>query len=160
MTTFNSTESAVGMVLSDAIRHIDGSNLASRHLAMRQVNDEIHVWDIVRLWEDSDSEASWTSLRVSDVDLDDAGAWFFDSERPSPKELVAHMRRIVNADLDSPILLHSDGSILDGLHRVAKASLHNVKSLGAKQFLVGPRPHCILKAKPPCDLLELRGQER
>lgn len=54
------------------------------------------------------------------------------------KSLVEHMKRIQNVDLSYPIILGSDGHIMDGNHRIAKAILEGLTHIPAKRFVVQP----------------------
>jgi len=51
-----------------------------------------------------------------------------------------HARLICEADLRHPILLSSDGRVMDGMHRVAKALIAERLTLPAKRFVLDPAP--------------------
>lgn len=55
-------------------------------------------------------------------------------------ECVEHVRAINNADLSYPIILDSEGSIMDGRHRIIKALVTNEKSILAVRFDITPEP--------------------
>ena len=58
-----------------------------------------------------------------------------DGERPAISNDDAwHARKTEAADLKYPIILHPDGSILDGAHRLKKAHVHGVKTVKVAQF--------------------------
>ena len=48
------------------------------------------------------------------------------------RDFIVHYIRVKNVDLNSPILVRSDGVIIDGYHRVIKAILSGEKNLPAK----------------------------
>ena len=50
------------------------------------------------------------------------------------------MRLIDETDLGYPIILASDGSVMDGMHRVAKALLEGQETIGAVKFSQDPEP--------------------
>jgi hypothetical protein len=53
---------------------------------------------------------------------------------------VEHIRLIEAADLSFPIILASDGRVMDGMHRVAKALLLGRAVIEAVQFTGDPEP--------------------
>jgi hypothetical protein len=92
------------------------------------------AWDVDRLIEQS------KSLPVREVDLAsideiDSVYWFDDqSQRPTVRNVVDHVRLIEEVDLSHPIILGFDGRVMDGMHRVAKALLQGRATIGAVQF--------------------------
>jgi hypothetical protein len=55
-------------------------------------------------------------------------------------EFVQHMKMVLDADLDLPIILDQHGSIFDGRHRAAKALLDGKESIKAVRFEKDPSP--------------------
>jgi hypothetical protein len=92
------------------------------------------AWDVDRLIEQS------KSLPVREVDLAsideiDSVYWFDDqSQRPTVRNVVDHVRLIEGVDLSHPIILGFDGRLMDGMHRVAKALLQGRATISAVQF--------------------------
>jgi hypothetical protein len=67
--------------------------------------------------------------------------WYGDpSNKPTVESIIEHARLIEEADLKFPIILSSDGRVMDGMHRVAKAILKGHKSIFAFQFTIDPKP--------------------
>jgi hypothetical protein len=64
-------------------------------------------------------------------------------EPPSWKCIVEHIRLIDTADLCFPIILSSEGRVMDGMHRVIKALLMNRTTIDAVRFTTDPEPDCI-----------------
>ena len=56
------------------------------------------------------------------------------------RDYLAHYKRITEADLSKPIILRSDGYIMDGWHRIIKALYKGEKILPAKKFINDPEP--------------------
>jgi len=56
------------------------------------------------------------------------------------RAVLEHARLIGEADLSFPIILSSDGRVMDGMHRVAKAMLHGLSSIEAVRFEHDPEP--------------------
>jgi hypothetical protein len=57
--------------------------------------------------------------------------------------MVDHIRLIHVADMAFPIILSSQGAIMDGRHRVAKALLEGRTEIEAVQFVTDPEPDYI-----------------
>lgn len=72
------------------------------------------------------------------IDLDRDG--WFGGRAPSAREVLDHVRRILDADLAHPVLLAPDGSLLDGAHRACKAILEGRATLAAVRFPTLPPP--------------------
>lgn len=73
---------------------------------------------------------------LPDLDQD---CWF--DGRPATIRAVAdHARRINEADGTYPIILAADGTLMDGGHRLAQASLRGESTIAAVRFEVDPQP--------------------
>ena len=59
------------------------------------------------------------------------------------RAVMEHARLINEADLDFPIILSSDGRVMDGMHRVLKALLNGSQSIEAVRFERDPEPDFI-----------------
>jgi len=100
------------------------------------------VWYTERLW----SEAR--TLKPFDIDLLsirelDQDCWFASGpfrKKPTLREVANHCQRINAANLEWPIILNADGSLMDGGHRVCKALLEGRSTIRAVQFAVMPDP--------------------
>ena len=74
----------------------------------------------------------------------DVDPWFGEACRPTVQSVVDHMRKILTADLDRPILLSAEGHVLDGLHRLAKCSYQGVPVIKAQQSWTNPPPYDVV----------------
>lgn len=97
------------------------------------------VWDVRRLIQLA------KDLPLRRVSLDeiwelDRVRWFEKGEPPTCRQLLDHMRLVLDADTSFPILLGSDGRVMDGMHRVLKVALAGESALQAKRFEVDPHP--------------------
>jgi hypothetical protein len=96
------------------------------------------AWDVDRLIRLSDplprKRVSLDEIRELDED------WFAAEERPTWRAMVGHMKLIEQADLSFPIVLSASGAVMDGMHRVAKASLLGRDEIEAVQFDDDPEP--------------------
>lgn len=59
------------------------------------------------------------------------------------RAVVEHAGLIEAADLNFPIILSADGSVMDGMHRVARAVLLQRVSIEAVQFATDPEPNYV-----------------
>ena len=66
--------------------------------------------------------------------------WYDHGYTPTCRNIAEHALLINAADLSFPIILSSDGRVMDGMHRVAKAAMEGRTSLSAKQFAQDPEP--------------------
>ena len=63
-----------------------------------------------------------------------------DEDRPTWRTVIEHVRLIEAADLSFAIILSSEGRVMDGMHRVAKAVLLGRATIEAVQFTNDPDP--------------------
>lgn len=56
------------------------------------------------------------------------------------REFVMHMKTVLAADLDYPIILDEDGEIMDGRHRLMKAMLEGKETIKVVRFQKNPAP--------------------
>jgi len=66
--------------------------------------------------------------------------WLGDDDRPTWRAMLGHIRLIEQADLAFPIILASNGCVMDGMHRIAKAVLKGGEAIEAVQFEQDPEP--------------------
>jgi hypothetical protein len=96
------------------------------------------AWDVDRLVNLS-IQLSRKHIPLTQIrELDEA--WFGEGERPTWRAMIEHIRLIQEADLSFPIILSADGSVMDGMHRVAKAALEGRAHIEAIQFVEDPAP--------------------
>lgn len=70
--------------------------------------------------------------------------WFSGGDHGATcRAVLDHARLIAEADLSFPIILSSDGRVMDGMHRVAKAVLGGLKTIQAVRFEQDPEPDFI-----------------
>ena len=88
----------------------------------REDGNPLRYWHIDELIEQS------RDLSVIDVDIYELGeldrvAWYGESAhhgRLTVRQVVEHMKKIMDADLSCPIILSAEGELFDGFHRLAK----------------------------------------
>jgi hypothetical protein len=103
-------------------------------------DDGLRVWDIDRLVRlSADLPSRWVPL--GEIRELDEVRWFDrDEERPTCRALLEHMRLVLASDTSFPVLLGSDGRVMDGMHRILKVALEGGATVEAKQFSVDPEP--------------------
>ena len=106
----------------------------------------LSVWYVARLQQLSASlPKRWVPLD-SLTDLDQ-NLWFNTyGEVPTCRAVAVHAKRIIDANLEYPVILSPEGEIMDGMHRVAKAWLAGMTEILAVQFTETPPPDEII----PC----------
>lgn len=97
------------------------------------------AWDVNRLIQLSRTLPERRVL-LSDIREVDSPYWFAYGESPTCRNLLEHIRLIEAADLSYPIILSSDGGVMDGMHRVLKALLLGESEIRAFQFDCDPEP--------------------
>lgn len=105
----------------------------------RVIAGKRHIWYVPNLW------ACSKHLPVIEIDVESIGAldidcWFHPGTEPTIRNVAQHCQRIIEANLEYPIILHADGSLMDGGHRVAKALIQNIKKVKAVRFDITPEP--------------------
>jgi hypothetical protein len=98
----------------------------------------ILAWDVDHLIQLS-TQLPRKLVRLEHIrELDEM--WFGEDERPTWRAMLEHIRLIEAADLSFPIILSSDGAVMDGMHRVVKAALQGGEHIEAVQFDRDPEP--------------------
>ena len=92
-----------------------------------------HSWSVARLFE------LVRELPVMDVPLEHLNM-YNTYEKLTLREMVMHMKAVLDADPDKPIILDEDGEIMDGRHRLMKAMLHNASTIKVVRFEENPPP--------------------
>lgn len=103
----------------------------------RVVEGRRWCWNVDRLWVLS------ADLPVQLVAIDtiaelDEDCWFCGKKLPTIRSIAEHCRRINQADMTRPIILNSNGTLMDGGHRVARALLDGTTHLPAVRFAEMP----------------------
>jgi hypothetical protein len=99
-------------------------------------------WYTQRLWELAAGLPAETVPVDSIAELDQ-DCWFGDTP-PTCRAVAEHARRIQDADLAHPIILSSDGRLMDGGHRLARAWLDGQPTITAVRFPTDPPPDYIV----------------
>ncbi len=97
------------------------------------------AWDVDRLVELS------ATFPVRDVPLSeiweiDTVYWGGDGVPLTVREIADHVKLVGEVDLQYPIILASDGRVMDGMHRIVRALLEGRDTISARQFVEMPPP--------------------
>ena len=99
-----------------------------------------------RLWRLADG-LPVESLPIDRIQEFDEDCWF--GGNPVTCRMVArHAALIQEADLTYPVILSSDGRLMDGGHRIAKAWINGMTTIDAVRFSTDPEPDYI-EWEPP-----------
>ena len=102
--------------------------------------DGLRAWDVDRLVMLT-SGLNPESVPLASIKEIDEPYWSTGaSHSPTCREIVEHTRFIEEADLSFPVILSSDGRVMDGMHRVAKALLQGRTHIDVVRFPRDPDP--------------------
>ncbi len=109
----------------------------------RQVGSARHTWDVHHLVRHAQTQRA-NLVPLSSISEVDEMWWFqTDDDLPTPRAIAAHMALVNEADLKYPILLCSEGRLMDGMHRVVKALLEGRETILAIRLTPTPEPHFV-----------------
>lgn len=96
-------------------------------------------------WDVDNLIAASSQLPVKEVALDsiadvDSDFWFTFGPTPTVRRIIEHVRLMQEVDLSYPIILGSDGRVMDGMHRISRAILDGGATIKAVQFVEEPEP--------------------
>ena len=101
------------------------------------------AWDVRRLVELSRTFAC-ERVPLSSIRELDEPYWANESpQRMTCREVVEHARLMLDCDLAFPVILSSDGRVMDGMHRICKALLEGRSEIDAVRFAQDPEPDYI-----------------
>ena len=102
-----------------------------------------YAWDIDRLVELTKDLEPQEVLLDDIIELDEAFWFSANDDVPTCRAIVEHIKLIEETDFKYPIILSSDGRLMDGMHRVSKALLQGFKTIEAVRFVEDPKPDYI-----------------
>lgn len=99
-----------------------------------------YAWDVDRLIALS-RELVPFDVPLADIAEIDENCWFSDRDpAPTCRAIVDHLRLMAETDDRYPIILSSDGRLMDGMHRVAQALFDGRSTIRAVRFIEDPPP--------------------
>jgi len=109
----------------------------------RQSDRGLLAWDVDRLVALS-AGLPRINVPLTEIRELDESFWFSGpGDIPTCRKVVAHAQLMREADLSFPIILSADGRVMDGMHRVCRAAMDNLKTITAVRFARDPEPHHI-----------------
>jgi len=106
----------------------------------RPSKNGLYAWDVdilVKLTKDFKPK----TIPLVDIKEFDENWWFENSDDiPTCHAITEHFKLVNACDLLYPIILSSDGRLMDGMHRVCKAHLEGRETIEVVQFEVDPDP--------------------
>jgi hypothetical protein len=113
-------------------------SIVRKQYYFRPSNRGLLAWDVDRLVQLSKELPRKQVLLTEIRELDEA--WYGEGEAPTWRAMIEHIRLIEEAELAYPIILSTNGGVMDGMHRVAKAALQRRSHIEAVRFAQDPAP--------------------
>ena len=108
------------------------------------------VWTVEELWLAADGlpvELMRVELFVEQLE---GTCWTHTGTEASPNWVLEHTRRILDADMDFPIIIDKGGIVLDGIHRLCKAVLEGREFVSVQRLVQMPSPTLsLIEEEPP-----------
>ena len=102
----------------------------------RQICQDTYIWDVDDLIQLS------ATFQTKEINLSEIKEllepYWYPNSSPTTQEIIEHMQLVQAADLTYPIILCSQGRVMDGMHRVAKAKLLDHLTIKAVRFEITP----------------------
>ncbi len=117
----------------------------------RPSKNGLYAWDVHKLIELSKNIEPKNIPLSLIIELNE-NYWFGGKgDTPICLAIAEHCKLIQETDLKFPIILSSNGRVMDGMHRVCKAFIESRKTIKAIQFSKDPEPD-YTDVKHPDDL--------
>lgn len=100
----------------------------------RSPQGNLLIWDVLKLIELAKDLEPISVPLESIKELDEAFWYDLGGAKPSCRNVAEHAKLIQQTDLSYPILLCSEGRVMDGMHRVCKALIEGQKHITAVRF--------------------------
>ena len=97
-------------------------------------------WNLSELWRLSE-DFPIKAVPVSDLwdeMYSKVWCWQNEDEVINNQFFLHHMKRVLDADLNYPIILSEENYIFDGVHRLMKCKLYNIETINCVQFTKDP----------------------
>jgi hypothetical protein len=109
----------------------------------RNSAEGLRAWSVQRLVELSNGLERDRIPLSSIRELDEAYWCSASSQKLTCRNVVEHARLMQDCDLAFPVILSSDGRVMDGMHRICKALLLGFDHIEAVRFKQDPQPDFI-----------------
>ncbi|MCD6162602.1 MAG: hypothetical protein J7K40_09350 [candidate division Zixibacteria bacterium] len=81
-----------------------------------------------------------SELPVQEMPLEHLNIFDLHPDIKSFRNWIGHIKSVLDADLDCPIILDDEGYVMDGRHRIAKAILEGKETIKFVRFRETPPP--------------------
>jgi hypothetical protein len=106
----------------------------------RQSPQGLRAWSVHRLVEISSPPAARTRTLSAIRELDEP-YWSGESTKSiTCRQIVEHARLIRDCGFAFPVILSSDGRVMDGMHRICKALFEGLSDIEAVRLIQDPEP--------------------
>lgn len=112
---------------------------------IREVKGDTLIWEVDQLVKLTQHLPPREVMLESIKELDE-NFWFQGDEVPSVRNIVRHIELAEKASLKYPVILSSEGRVMDGMHRVMKAMIKGEEMIKVVQFLEDPEPDYVNKS--------------
>ncbi len=117
---------------------------------LRDSERGVLAWDVHRLVALS-ADLPRGEVPLSEIRELDEPFWYGGKgDTPTCRSIALHAKLMDETDLVHPIILSSDGRVMDGMHRVCKALNLGRRTITAHRFEVDPEPDFV--GVSPADL--------
>lgn len=99
----------------------------------REIDGKTLIWNVNKLVEWS-KNLPIVEVALTDIKEIDEAFWFKKGDIVTARNFIDHMKLVEAASLDYPIMLCSEGKLIDGMHRVVKAALLGHTHIKAIRF--------------------------
>ena len=110
----------------------------------RRIGNRVFIWNVPRLWELAKPLVP-SMVEIAHISEIDRDCWFGGQREASIRRVSEHMKRVASVDMTYPIILNSDGTLMDGGHRLCNAMLNNMTAISAVRFPKMPHPDTIVE---------------
>jgi hypothetical protein len=101
------------------------------------------AWNVHHLVERSRNLARERVPLSAIRELDEAYWSNEEAQQLTCRDVVGHARLMLDCDLAFPVILSSDGRVMDGMHRICRALLLGLEEIEAVRFVQDPEPDYI-----------------
>ena len=116
----------------------DGRMRAQYHF--RNSAQGLCAWNVRRLVELSKDLVRERVPLTAIRELDEAYWCGGQDQKLTCRQVVDHARLMLECELAFPVILSSDGRVMDGMHRICKALLQGLEHVEAVRFVCDPEP--------------------
>ena len=109
----------------------------------RNIDNKIYVWDVDNLISLT-NELEIDNIHLTKIKEFEETYWYNEEgDSPTCRSITQHIKLVNDSDLDYPIIICPDGKLMDGMQRVVKANLLELKTIKAYRLSTLPKPDYI-----------------